>query len=207
MIRDIRPTGNPEVVVARGPLYDLDAVLETTVRFVRHFVHQVRVLGLGEEAEIAYGDPMDWEPLTDSSYTRIRTAFTLVKASKEGYDAGPLAYLIRVGPFKIRLGLLGYDCLYLNEEGYHTVEGAPPETYDPTPKILVTARWHFGGMLEKDDAELAKAFADPFLSSELSIATPLPPDGSAPPMLILAFRHETFGAGEGEMRIDVTETE
>ena len=207
MIRDIRPTDNPEVVVAYGQLFDLEKVLGTAERLVEHFVHQMRQTGLGQEAEVSFDGPGEWEPLTEASYMRIRTGYTLTASAKEGYEAGSMAYVIRVGPFRIRLGLLGYDGVFRKEGEYITIDGAPGEDFDPAPKIFITSRYHPAGLLEKDDGEVAKAVIAPFLKDGLRLAGPQPSDGSAPPMIFLRFSHEAFGAGEGELRIDCTDTE
>lgn len=206
MIRDIRTTADPEVVVAHGPLYDLEKVLDAAADLLADFSVAMRHVypETVPEARL-WGE--EWGPFDGSTLLRMRTAFTLLKSSKDGYDAGSMEFCLRIRPFRIQAGLLGRHGIYRRPGGaYETIDGLPAEEYDPAPEIVVASMSHRAGFLSAYEASVALIALEPHFRKGIGRAGPIH-DGTDTTHLFLRFSHEAFGAGEGEMRIDCTDTE
>jgi hypothetical protein len=202
MIRDIRPTDNPEVVVAYGQLFDLEKVLGTAERLVRAIVEMTVSAYPGERAFMQDGPGEPHVPLDDGAMTRLMTGFALEKSAKDGVDIGWSFMRVLVGPFVIRLELMGSDILFLQDDGsYETDVCAPGEELDPSPKFSVCRRDGRLGRLDSRDIILALVALEPFFARGIETGVIPATDGQFPACLFFRFSHEAYGAGEGTMRI------
>lgn len=207
MIRDIRPTDNPEVVVAHGQLFDLEKVLDVGEALIRTFVKEASAIAHDLPDECREFGAEEWSSLGDVAFFRMKTAFMLLKSGKEGIDVGTPEFRVRTGPFILQFCPLGGEGLYLKNGGrYETGACGPGREIDPSPKISVLARCGIPGFLSATGAILALEILEPFFGRGVERYGPGSESGHQPTMIFLRFSHEEFGAGEGDIRIDCTDT-
>lgn len=207
MIRNIRDTEHSEVVVAYGPRFDLDKVMDHGFAVLQVFLSHVK-LGYPEAKPVirCMNDGRRWEPLVPEEYFRMRAGFvSLQSCSEKGFDSGEFGYLIRVGPYRIVVGFLGRHGLYrYPEHQMRTIDGLSGEGYDPTPEICISNSRSSMPLLNAPEAEYAHAALSSYIGKTLELGGPQPQGDQVPAMLLLRFPHAQFGNGEGEIRIGCT---
>lgn len=137
MIRDIRSTDNPEVVVARGQLYDLEKVLDVGFDLLVSLIEAIRSqFGFeGFELKTTGGD---WAKSFDA---RVRRALKKrCFEEKAQYDVSTFWIRIHVSQFHIRFYPLGTERLMVESGEILESFGNPAEELNPEPQIIISPR-------------------------------------------------------------------
>lgn len=232
MIRDIRPTDNPEVVVAHGQLYDLDKVVDAGLELLDSLIECIQSHFELEEIELKTTDG-DW---AQSLSAHVQAALKKrCLEEKEIYDVSTFWIRVNVPPFHIRFYPFGSERLIRENGELRESFGSLAEELNPEPQIVIlpvitisdsmlmsleplarrlqTAEGpqiipfpqkeeSLDSMTERGSLSLSEADLSflklqlrPYLSKGIEIRHL----GS---VTTVAFSVESFGLGEGELRID-----
>lgn len=138
MISKLR-TLNDDTVVAEGPMFDLEKVLETAMMTLRALVRWCAMkFPDADPPTIHHVHERDLRPYEDGSCDEIAAVFRRAKA--QSYDVTDFHYMVAFGPFAAHLHLLGFEALHGPQNNCETTFGLNWEDLDPTPIILIRVR-------------------------------------------------------------------
>ena len=198
MISNIRSKMDGQTVLAEGPRFNTELVLDAAEAFVLAFVQGACAATPGLSATLRFSSGQGATfVLDDEAYRRVRRA---VLAEHQIYDVGLFCVIFDCGPYRIRLYPLGGDALMLRGAGsWRTMSDAPGAQLDPTPCLHVVPSGGENLLFPDDDAHFVDELLKRHAPSGTSSSGIRPHGGGTLPGL--RFPHEAFGNGYATLRI------
>ncbi len=134
MIRFITPTDFPGMVVAEGPLYDKDRVLDVGFRMLRAMHEAVMARNPGARCVSTVPELPSWQFFNDSIERAMREAMSELGSE---FDIAADACTLETWPYQAGFSPLGSESLVRREADMLTTNGHEPSALDASPSLNV----------------------------------------------------------------------